>query len=282
MADYLAGEGRPARRMMRQTAAFQMALDLDDEPWLRWRVLNAAAPYVVAIFANSPVYDGEETGCRSTRAQVWRALDPARTGLPWDGRDPVGAYLDFALDGPGDPVAGGRTASTGASASGWAAPTLTLDEWHDHLTTLFPEVRPRGHFELRSARRAWRRSGTRRRSRWRWGSPTIPAPCAPPPTCSARPTRACSSARAAWASATRSSARVAAELVQIALDGCADLGPAISTPPIWSRRGRSSTATPAGAGARPTTPWKPFAPRRPQPTKLRSGSSPQALHTTRT
>ena len=30
-----------------------------------------------------------------------------------------------------------------------AAPTL--DEWHDHLSTLFPEVRPRGHMELRSA-----------------------------------------------------------------------------------------------------------------------------------
>jgi glutamate--cysteine ligase len=28
---------------------------------------------------------------------------------------------------------------------------VTLGEWHDHLTTLFPEVRPRGHFELRSA-----------------------------------------------------------------------------------------------------------------------------------
>ena len=28
---------------------------------------------------------------------------------------------------------------------------MTLEEWHDHLTTLFPEVRPRGHFELRSA-----------------------------------------------------------------------------------------------------------------------------------
>ncbi len=27
----------------------------------------------------------------------------------------------------------------------------TLHEWHEHLTTLFPEVRPRGHFELRSA-----------------------------------------------------------------------------------------------------------------------------------
>ena len=41
--------------MMRQTAAFQVSIDFDDEPWLRWRVLNAAAPYVVAIFANSAV-----------------------------------------------------------------------------------------------------------------------------------------------------------------------------------------------------------------------------------
>ena len=42
---------------------------------------------------------------------------------------------------------------------GWRAPAVRRlagprrlpDEWHDHLTTLFPEVRPRGHFELRSA-----------------------------------------------------------------------------------------------------------------------------------
>jgi glutamate--cysteine ligase len=27
----------------------------------------------------------------------------------------------------------------------------TPDEWQDHLSTLFPEVRPRGHLELRSA-----------------------------------------------------------------------------------------------------------------------------------
>ena len=26
-----------------------------------------------------------------------------------------------------------------------------MEEWHDHLSTLFPEVRPRGHLELRSA-----------------------------------------------------------------------------------------------------------------------------------
>ena len=106
MADYLGRRGPAGARMMRQTASFQVALDLDDEPWLRWRVLNAAAPYVVAIFANSPVYAGVETGCASTRAQVWRALDPARTGLPWGAR--AGRRLPrLRARGPGDPVPGG-------------------------------------------------------------------------------------------------------------------------------------------------------------------------------
>ena len=100
MADYLARRSPAGARMMRQTAAFQVALDLDDEPWLRWQVLNAAAPYVVAIFANSPVYAREETGCASARATVWRELDPARTGLPWSARQPVETYLDFALEAP--------------------------------------------------------------------------------------------------------------------------------------------------------------------------------------
>jgi glutamate--cysteine ligase len=149
MAEYLGRIGPAGARMMRQTAAFQVSLDLDDEPWLRWSVLNAAAPYVTAIFANSPLYDGSATGCRSTRAQVWRALDPARTGLPWDGPAPVGAYLDFALRAPAIllPQLLGEHRPFGE----WlrhARPTV--EEWRDHLSTLFPEVRPRGHLELRS------------------------------------------------------------------------------------------------------------------------------------
>jgi glutamate--cysteine ligase len=149
MAEYLAGIGPAGARMMRQTAAFQMSLDLDDEPSLRWTVLNAAAPYVVAIFANSPVYQRASTGCRSARAEVWRTLDPARTGLPWDQRDPVGHYCDFALRAPALllPELDGTHRPFGE----WlrhARPTL--EEWHEHLSTLFPEVRPRGHLELRS------------------------------------------------------------------------------------------------------------------------------------
>jgi glutamate--cysteine ligase len=149
MAEYLARIGPAGARMMRQTAAFQVSLDLDDEPFLRWRVLNAAAPYVVAIFANSPIYEGTSTGCRSARAEVWRALDPDRTGLPWDERDPVGHYCDFALRAPALLLP--ELEGTHRPFDEWlrhARPTL--DEWHEHLSTLFPEVRPRGHLELRS------------------------------------------------------------------------------------------------------------------------------------
>ncbi len=149
MAEYFARRGPAGARMMRQTASLQINLDIGAEPWLRWRVLNAAAPYFVAIFANSPFCAGADAGCASARAQVWRAVDPARTGLPWRAHDPVGRYLDFALDAPALFV---RTPSDEHPRfRDWAARCgAPLEPWHEHLTTLFPEVRPRGHFELRS------------------------------------------------------------------------------------------------------------------------------------
>ncbi|MFL5516488.1 MAG: glutamate-cysteine ligase family protein, partial [Gemmatimonadales bacterium] len=149
MADYLARRGQAGARMMRQTASFQMSLDLDDEPWLRWRLLNAAAPCMVAIFANSPNYAGRSSGFRSARAQVWRTLDPLRTGLPYDAERPLERYLDFALAAPAMllPAIDGEHRAFGEWLT-CAAPST--EEWQDHLSTLFPEVRPRGHLEVRS------------------------------------------------------------------------------------------------------------------------------------
>jgi glutamate--cysteine ligase len=149
MADYLARLGPAGARMMRQTAAFQVSLDLDDEPALRWTVLNAAAPYFTAIFANSPMSEGAATGCRSTRAEVWRTLDPARTGLAWAEEDPIGHYCEFALEAPAIllPECDGKSRPF-AEWMRHACPTL--EQWREHLSTLFPEVRPRGHLELRS------------------------------------------------------------------------------------------------------------------------------------
>src|SRR6185436_17128072 len=50
--------GTGGTRMMRQTAAFQCNLDWGEDAFARWRFLNALAPYLVAIFANSPIYRG--------------------------------------------------------------------------------------------------------------------------------------------------------------------------------------------------------------------------------
>lgn len=150
MAAHFAQIGPAGARMMRQTAAFQISVDFADEPEVRWRLLNALSPFVTAIFASSARYAGQDTGHQSYRAHCWRVLDPLRTGLPCGERVPVEEYLDFALAAPAIlyPTVEGRCLPFGA----WLArANPTIAEWEAHLSTLFPEVRPRGHLELRSA-----------------------------------------------------------------------------------------------------------------------------------
>ena len=233
--------------MMRQSAAFQIGLDLDDEPWLRWRVLNAAAPYVTAIFANSPLYDGEPTGHRSTRAAVWRALDPARTGLP--GRRTIRCGVIWTSRSPRRRCSSRPwPASTGASASGSGRAEPTAEEWHEHLSTLFPEVRPRGHFELRSC------DGLPPRF---YAAPLAlavgitydPGALRAAADLLGPPDAALLERAGRTGLAAPDIARVAGDLVDIALRGCADLGPGYFHPTdldqaraffdCYTRRGRS-------------------------------------------
>jgi glutamate--cysteine ligase len=149
MAEYLAKRGPAGAQMMRQTASLQVNVDFPPNGWRGWRVLNAASPYITAMFANSPVYRGRPTDYQSVRAAVWREVDPARTGLPYDERQPVEAYLEFALAAPA--ILFPTIADNYPSFSHWMShASPSAEEWHDHLTTLFPEVRPRGHLELRS------------------------------------------------------------------------------------------------------------------------------------
>ena len=136
-------------RMMRQTAAVQINVERGRKPEDRWVLLNALAPYMVALFANSRDYAGKRTEHASYRAHLWRTLDVSRTGLPCDPRDPAARYLAFALD------AKAMRSSDGSrpwmSFRDWMRPTdLGEDDWLFHLSTLFPEVRPKEFFEIRS------------------------------------------------------------------------------------------------------------------------------------
>lgn len=147
MTDYFERIGPFGIRMMRQTAAIQISVDRGSQPAERWRLLNDLAPYATAIFANSPRYLGQETGHRSYRAHCWRMLDPSRTGVSSSDGDPADAYARFALaardmmrvDLDGEYKSFQEWGDDGDDA-----------RWANHLTTLFPDVRPRGHFELRS------------------------------------------------------------------------------------------------------------------------------------
>jgi glutamate--cysteine ligase len=99
------------------------------------------------MFANSPIYAGHPTGSLSERALVWRETDTARTGIVYDGERPLDAYLDFALSAPAIllPTVAGEYRPFGDCLA-----RADRHAWHEHLSTLFPEVRPRGHLELRS------------------------------------------------------------------------------------------------------------------------------------
>jgi glutamate--cysteine ligase len=137
-------------RMMRQTAALQINLERGEDPRARWRLLNSLAPIVVALFANSRQYAGKRTEWASYRAQLWRTLDPSRTGIVYDEPGQAERYLRFALDAiamrSGDGGVGYRTFRE------WMIePAVNREEWLFHLSTLFPEVRPKEFFELRSA-----------------------------------------------------------------------------------------------------------------------------------
>ncbi len=150
MSSYFDAIGPSGVRMMRQTAALQINLERGGNPRSRWQLLNGLAPIVVALFANSRQYAGKRTQWASYRAQLWRTLDPSRTGIAYDEPDQVERYLRFALDatamGSGEGGAGYRTFRA------WMTePAVTREDWLFHLSTLFPEVRPKEFFELRSA-----------------------------------------------------------------------------------------------------------------------------------
>ena len=146
MDAHFAGIGPAGARMMRQTASLQVGIDIGDDAPARWRLLNALSPVFVALFANSRTYAGHDTGFASYRAETWRRTDPARTGV-LHAIDPIGEYVDFALRAPA--ILLGDNTEMARPFHYWAAAT-DLADWEQHLGTLFPEVRPRGYFEVRS------------------------------------------------------------------------------------------------------------------------------------
>jgi ergothioneine biosynthesis glutamate--cysteine ligase EgtA len=158
-----AGCGAAGTAMMTATASLQVNLDAGPRGGWSRRVALAhqLGPVLVAVSACSPLIGGRATGWRSSRQQVWGALDQARCGPLLGGDDPAGEWAHYALAAPvmlvRDPDTGtaepvlSRTRFadwvTGAVPLGGRRPTAADLDYH--LSTLFPPVRLRGYLEIR-------------------------------------------------------------------------------------------------------------------------------------
>lgn len=166
MKRYMPTVGSRGLDMMFRTCTIQVNLDFASEADMvkKLRVSLALQPIATALFASSPFEEGQPNGYQSLRSEVWRDTDRRRTGmLPFAFEDGMGyeRYVDYALDVPMYFVYrdGNYIDVAGRSFREFLAGRLpglegvlpTLDDWSDHLTTLFPEVRLKRFLEMRGA-----------------------------------------------------------------------------------------------------------------------------------
>ena len=166
MRDYMPKKGQLGLDMMLRTCTVQTNLDYESEADMvrKFRVSLALQPVAVALFANSPFVEGQPTEFHSYRSFVWTHTDPDRCGmLPFVFEDGFGfeRYADYMLNVPMYFVYrdGKYIDAAGQSFKDFLKGKLparpdelpTVNDWADHITTAFPEVRLKRFLEMRGA-----------------------------------------------------------------------------------------------------------------------------------
>jgi len=166
MRNYMPKVGSLGLDMMHRTCTVQVNLDYASEADMRakFRTSLALQPIATALFANSGLKEGVSSGFASYRAHIWTDTDPDRTGLlhfVFDDGFGFERYIDYMLDVPMYFV---RRDGKFIDAAGQSfrdflkgeLPALpgekpSMDDWEDHLSTAFPEVRLKTFLEMRGA-----------------------------------------------------------------------------------------------------------------------------------
>ena len=166
MLNHMPRVGRMGLDMMLRTCTIQTNLDYASEADMaqKFRVSLALQPLATALFASSPFTEGRPNGFMSYRSHIWTDTDPARTGmLPFVFEDGFGyeRYVDYMLDVPMYFVRreGKYIDAAGLSFRDFINGELSvlpgekanMDDWEDHLSTAFPEVRLKTFLEMRGA-----------------------------------------------------------------------------------------------------------------------------------
>ena len=148
--------------MMRETAGIQCCIDFESEEDAmdKFRIANKLAPFMTAMFANSPIRGGVETGYKSFRALSWLNTDNDRCGFVGqiDDRFSFEEYIDYVLQSPmifinresGTIPVNGKINFSEFIENGFEDFTANLDDFKLHANLYFPEVRLRNFVEIRN------------------------------------------------------------------------------------------------------------------------------------
>jgi glutamate--cysteine ligase len=166
MRKYMKKKGTLGHHMMQRSCTSQVNFDFCSEEDMikKFRVLLNFESIGTAIFANSPFDKGKPSKYKSLRSHFWHNTDKDRTGLTsfvFNENFNFESYLEYALRVPMYFIKRKNKYidMTGIAFKDFLNKNVDkennkyepiLEDWTDHLTTLFPQVRLKQYLEIRS------------------------------------------------------------------------------------------------------------------------------------
>ena len=148
--------------MMRETAGIQCCVDFENEEdaMTKFRIANKLTPFITAMFANSPIRGGVETGYKSFRALSWLNTDNDRCGFVGqiDDKFSFEEYVDYVLETPmifinredNTISLNGKIRFDEFMVNGFNGYEADIEDFNLHANLYFPEVRLRNFIEIRN------------------------------------------------------------------------------------------------------------------------------------
>ncbi len=166
MRNYMPKVGSRGLDMMHRTAATQVNFDFSSEKdfIMKTKVASCLVPIAISLFSNSPLKEGKLNGYIGYRTLIWQDTDRDRSGLIpffFEKENSYEQYCDYALNVPmyfahrnndiidcsgkdfKEFIKGNLKEINNEKAN--------LDDWSNHLSTIFTEIRIKQYLEIRPA-----------------------------------------------------------------------------------------------------------------------------------
>jgi len=148
--------------MMRETAGIQVGIDYksEEDAIKKFNLANQMMPFITAMYANSKIRGGVDTGYKSFRALAWLNTDNERCGFGTKFQEDMTFkdYVNTLLDVPMIFInrenrtlsINGRLTFKQFMEKGYEGFEANIDDWKLHSNLYFPEVRLRNFIEIRN------------------------------------------------------------------------------------------------------------------------------------